>query len=104
MTKRFVDVSYTAFDECRTRVHAASQEFNLDDILKDSKSKAPAERTDATLFGMLNNVHELTVQMDATWAAIRAEIQSGRLKLTEVEGALNDVETNLRTAATASGA
>ncbi|WP_187414503.1 hypothetical protein [Nonomuraea sp. PA05] len=104
MATGFVDASYQAFDECRTRVRTASQEFNLADILKDSKSKTPAERTDPTLFGMLNNVTDLTAQMDATWAAVRAEIESGRLKLAEVERALSDVETNLRTAAAASGA
>ncbi|MEV0993352.1 hypothetical protein [Nonomuraea sp. NPDC050202] len=104
MSTGIVDVSYKALDECRVRVRTAANEFKLDDIVADSKSKVPDERTDATLFGMLNNVTELTGKMDAAWAAIRAEIDAGRIKLESVERALNDVETNLRTAATASGA
>ncbi|MFC4120079.1 hypothetical protein [Nonomuraea zeae] len=100
----FVDVSYQAFDECRTRVRTASKEFDLGNVLKDSKSKAPAEPTSATLFGTLDGAHELAAKMDAAWTGIRVEMNSGQIKLESVERALDGVETNLRTAAAASGA
>ncbi|MFI9550143.1 hypothetical protein [Nonomuraea endophytica] len=99
-----VDVSYQAFDECRTRIRAASKEFDLDFILKDSQAKPPAELTDAKLFGKLDGAAQLAAKVDATWTGIRVELDSGQIKLESVERALNDVETNLRTADKAAGA
>jgi len=99
----FVDVSYQAFDDCRGRVRTASKEFDLGDILKDSQAKTPAARTGATLFGTLTGAQELAAEVDAAWSGIRAEISGGHAKLDGVERALDDVETNLRKAAAASG-
>ncbi|MEU1387768.1 MULTISPECIES: hypothetical protein [unclassified Nonomuraea] len=105
MSQGFVDVSYKAFDECRTQINIAAKKIDVDDILKVGKSKPPATQTDGSkLFGKLNDAAELAAQMDGTWSAIRNEIESGRLKLESVERALDAVETNLRKAETASGA
>ncbi|MEV3984452.1 hypothetical protein [Nonomuraea sp. NPDC049758] len=103
MSKGLVDVSYKALDECRTQINIAAKKMFLDDLLRLSPSKPPAQ-TDASLFGKLNGAPELAALMDAAWTAIRVEIESCRLKLESAERALDDVENNLRTAGTASGA
>ncbi|MFI9596313.1 hypothetical protein [Nonomuraea sp. NPDC052265] len=104
MSKGVVDVSYTALDECRTRIHLASKDFALDEILKVSKSKTPAAVTEPRLFGMVEGVTDLAAKVDAVWAAVRVELGTAQRRLESVERALDEVETNLRTAATASGA
>ncbi|MGV9306424.1 MULTISPECIES: hypothetical protein [unclassified Nonomuraea] len=104
MSAGFVDVSYKAFDECRTRINIAAKGFDLDEIFKKTKSKPPAELTDAKLFGKLDGAQELAAKMDAAWSGIRVELDSAQLKLESVERALNDVEANLRKAEKDSGA
>ncbi|MFI6918934.1 hypothetical protein ACIBIZ_03185 [Nonomuraea spiralis] len=104
MSQGLVGVSYKALDECRTQINIAAKKFSVDEILKISQRPPPAELTDVKLFAKLDGARELATQMDATWVAIRVEIDSGQLKLESVERALDDVETNLRKAETASGA
>ncbi|MFF0866742.1 hypothetical protein ACFYUV_33630 [Nonomuraea sp. NPDC003560] len=104
MSKGLVDVSYKALDECRTRVHIASKDFALDEILKASKSQTPADTTEPRVLGMIPGVTDLAAKIDAVWAAVRVELGSGQGRLEAVERALDEVESNLRKAATASGA
>ncbi|MFI6180028.1 hypothetical protein ACIA8R_31115 [Nonomuraea sp. NPDC051191] len=104
MSKGVVDVSYTALDECRTRIHVASKDFALEEILKVSQSKTPAEVTPPDLFGKLDGAGDLAAKISATWTAVRVELGSAQRRLENVERALDQVETNLHEAATASGA
>jgi cystathionine beta-lyase/cystathionine gamma-synthase len=104
MDTGFVDVSYKAFDDCRTQVHKASQELNLSAVFALIPSGMPADVTDPKIFGLLAEANNVAVLMDTTWAGIRTELTSGQGKLNLVERALDEVETNLRKAETASGA
>lgn len=104
MGSDLVDVSYKAFDDCRQRVRTAVKQFDMQDVMTESKSKTPPMETDGKIFGNVAFIDKLLGLVDTTSHGVQNEIEIGNAKLKSVENALDQVETNLRAAEKASGA
>ncbi|MBT2224511.1 MULTISPECIES: hypothetical protein [Nonomuraea] len=99
----WVDVHYQALEECGKRARKVANMLDLDDAFEGTKSSAPTGQTSSKTFGALKDSGDLATDVDKVWRALEEELQAGKSRLNSVEKAIDQVETNLRKAAKASG-
>jgi hypothetical protein len=99
----WVDVHFQALEECGKRARKAASMFDLDDAFDGTKSTAPRESASPATFGNLKDSGGLATDVDKVWQALKDELHLGKTRLNGVEKAIDQVETNLRKAAKASG-
>ncbi|NUR83153.1 MAG: hypothetical protein HOY71_03590 [Nonomuraea sp.] len=102
-SKGYVDAPFKAFEDCRQRVRWAAKRFDVDDTIKETKSQMPKGNVESALFGTVTGADTLATSVNHLWGGINVEFALGKMRLEATEGALDEVESNLRKAGKASG-